>query len=133
MKKKVNVHWFRSDLRLHDNPALLKSTENAELIPVYIFNENIIDNFKQGEASLTWLYESLKLLNKSLDNNLIILKGDPLQILKELTINNDISGIYWNRNYAPWEIERDTKIKKEIKKLGVNCVTFNGSLLWEPW
>ncbi|MFL2802667.1 MAG: cryptochrome/photolyase family protein [Paracoccaceae bacterium] len=133
MKKRVNVHWFRSDLRLQDNPALLKSTENAELIPVYIFNENIIDKFKQGEASLTWLYESLKLLNKSLDNNLLILKGDPLQILKELKINNEISGIYWNRNYAPWEIERDSKIKNELKKLGVNCVTFNGSLLWEPW
>ncbi len=133
MEKRVNIHWFRTDLRLNDNPALLKSTENAELIPIYIFDENIMANFKQGEASLTWLYDSLKLLDKSLNNNLFILKGNPLQILKEFKINNDISGIYWNRNYAPWEIERDNAIKKEMKKLDVNCETFNGYLLWEPW
>ena len=40
MKKRVNVHWFRTDLRLNDNPALIKSTENAELLPIFIFDES---------------------------------------------------------------------------------------------
>ena len=133
MKKKINIHWFRTDLRLNDNPALLKAAENAELLPIYIFDESKIANYQQGEASLTWLYKSLQLLNKSLNNQLLILKGNPLQILKELIINNNISGIYWNRNYSPREIERDTRIKNEIKKLDINCESFNGFLLWEPW
>ena len=133
MTKRVNIHWFRTDLRLNDNPGLIKATENAELLPIYIFDENIVGNFKQGDASSTWLYESLKLLNKSLKNQLLILKGNPLQILKELIISNNVSGIYWNRNYAPWEIERDTIIKKELKKLRINCESFSSYLLWEPW
>ena len=133
MKKRVNVHWFRTDLRLNDNPALIKSTENAELLPIFIFDESMVDSYQQGEASLTWLYKSLELLNKSLNNQLLILKGDPLLVLNELVINNNVSGVYWNRNYAPWEIERDTVIKNEIKKLGINCESFNGCLLWEPW
>ena len=133
MTKRVNIHWFRTDLRLNDNPGLIKATENSELLPIYIFDDNIVGNFKQGDASSTWLYESLKLLNKSLKNQLLILKGNPLQILKELIISNNVSGIYWNRNYAPWEIERDTIIKKELKKLRINCESFSSYLLWEPW
>ena len=133
MTKKVNIHWFRNDLRLDDNPSLTKATENSELIPIYIFDENATIDFNQGEASLTWLYESLKLLNKSLENGLVIFKGDPLKILKELIKNNNVSGVYWNRNYAPWEIKRDTIIKQEIKKACIECETFNANLLWEPW
>ena len=133
MTKEVNIHWFRNDLRLDDNPSLTKATENSELIPIYIFDENATVDFNHGEASLTWLYESLKLLNKSLENGLVIFKGEPLKILKELIKNNNVSGVYWNRNYAPWEIKRDTIIKQEIKKTGIECETFNGNLLWEPW
>ena len=63
---------------------------------------------------------SLKLLNKSLEKRLLIFKGDPLKILKDLKNNNNVSGVYWNRNYAPWEIKRDTVIKQEIKKLALS-------------
>ena len=83
MTKKVNIHWFRNDLRLDDNPSLTKATENSELIPIYIFDENATIDFNQGEASLTWLYESLKLLNKSLENRHSFLKG-PFKNFKEL-------------------------------------------------
>ena len=41
--------------------------------------KNATIDFNHGEASLTWLYESLKLLNKSLENCLLIFKGDPLK------------------------------------------------------
>ena len=121
MTKKVNIHWFRNDLRLDDNPSLTKATENSELIPIYIFDENNTVDFNHGDASLTWLYESLKLLNKSLENGLVIFKGDPLKILKELIKNNNVSGVYWNRNYAPWEIKRDTIIKQELKTSMAFC------------
>ena len=67
MTKEVNIHWFRNDLRLDDNPSLVKATENSELIPIYIFDENATVDFNHGEASLTWLYESLKLLISSVE------------------------------------------------------------------
>ncbi|MEM8651706.1 MAG: deoxyribodipyrimidine photo-lyase, partial [Pseudomonadota bacterium] len=31
--------WFRQDLRLTDNPALLKASEHDEIIPVFILDE----------------------------------------------------------------------------------------------
>ena len=43
---KTGVHWFRNDLRIHDNPALKECLEEAErFIPIYIF-ENFITGKK---------------------------------------------------------------------------------------
>ena len=46
MIKKVNIHWFRNDLRLDDNPSLTKATENSELIPI-LFSMKMPIDFNQ--------------------------------------------------------------------------------------
>ena len=43
------------------------------------------------------------------------------------------SGIYWNRCYEPWQIERDRVLKLKLRAKELECESFNGSLLWEPW
>ena len=36
---KTGVHWFRNDLRIHDNPALITCLEQVDrFIPIYIFD-----------------------------------------------------------------------------------------------
>lgn len=125
MSENRAIHWFRQDLRLADNPALFDAAQKGQLLPLYIFEENN----DMGAASKWWLHHSLASLDKSLKGKLTILQGDPLTILKELTVQHKISAIHWNRCYEPWRIERDKKIKEE---LGI-CKSFNGSLLWEPW
>jgi deoxyribodipyrimidine photo-lyase len=43
------------------------------------------------------------------------------------------TAMYWNRLYEPAIIERDTRIKRELRELGLQCESFNASLLFEPW
>ena len=133
MQKEVTIHWFRQDLRVTDNPSLFHACKSDLIIPVYIFDEASHDSLLQGQASLTWLYKSLFHLNKSLSNNLLILRGNPLDILKTLASKNKVSRVFWNRCYSPREIARDSLIKKELQTQNIDCKTFNGSLLWEPW
>jgi deoxyribodipyrimidine photolyase len=39
---KTGVHWFRNDLRIHDNPSFVACLEEVErFIPIYIF-ENFL-------------------------------------------------------------------------------------------
>ena len=133
MNNKITIHWFRSDLRLDDNPSLAHACNQGRIIPVYIFDETNRVDFPLGQASLTWLWKSLILLNKSLSNNLIILKGPPLEILLTLATENNVTGVFWNRCYTPWQISRDAIIKREMQTRKIECKTFNGSLLWEPW
>ena len=133
MNKPKAIHWFRQDLRLLDNPAFYDAAKNSSILPIYILDDENSKEFSMGEASRFWLHHSLASLNKSLDENLAIYHGNPLEILLDLIVRLDLDEIYWNRCYEPWRIKRDTQIKKELESKGIKVNTFNGSLLWEPW
>ncbi|MCF8462994.1 MAG: DNA photolyase family protein [Rickettsiaceae bacterium] len=121
--------WFRQDLRLIDNPALYYAASAGEVVPIYIIDEN--EN--KGAASNCWLYHSLESLNKSLQDKLNIFHANPLEIIQKLIQDYKITAVYWNRCYEPDSIARDSEIKNYLQEIGIECKTFNASLLWEPW
>ena len=133
MNKPKVIHWFRQDLRLSDNPAFYDAAKNNLILPVYILDDKNSKEFSMGEASRFWLHHSLDSLNESLDQNLSIYHGDPLEKILEIIGRLNIEEIYWNRCYEPWRIKRDIHIKKELESKGIKVNTYNGSLLWEPW
>ena len=49
----IAIHWFRQDLRLHDNPALesLKSLQQV-VVPLFIFDTKHAKDFAPGELHL---------------------------------------------------------------------------------
>lgn len=133
MSNDINILWFRKDLRLMDNPALVEANLNAEIIPIFILDDTNPEENKMGAASRVWLYHSLKSLNISLQKKINFYSGDPVKIISELINNYNINGVYWNRCYEPWEIRRDKKIKDLLKIKKVKAKSFNGSLIREPW
>ncbi len=68
----MNVFWFRRDLRLEDNVALYKATlEKEPVIPLFIFDTEIIASLPKDDARITFIYSTLKNINtelKKLDN-----------------------------------------------------------------
>lgn len=121
------VVWFRSDLRLEDNPALEWALTNFEkVIPVYIYEPKI-----RGGASNWWLHHSLESLDnslKSVGSKLFIFKGDPKDILPGLNAD----GYSWSRSYIPSEVERDTEIKQALTRNGKKVKSHLSELLIEP-
>lgn len=125
------IIWFRRDLRLCDNPALTQGAE-FPIIPLFIWDDE--DPYNPGGASQWWLYKSLISLQKSLNAyglKLVLRRGNPLKILKEIIAVHNVSALYWNRCYEPYAIQRDKKIKDFFKSL-IKCQSFNASLLTEP-
>ena len=127
------IVWFRNDLRLSDNPALVKAVHTGNVLPIYIYDDANPKEAQPGSASRVWLHHSLKSLNKSLDNRLAFFKGDPLDLIPKLVAQYQISHVFWNRQYEPWAIARDKLVKKCLKESKLNVESHNGSLLWEPW
>lgn len=125
--------WFRQDLRLRDNPALSFASEHGAVLPVYIFDTHSPEHFILGGASKWWLHQSLKALNASLNDQLHCIKGDASNILIELVKAQGIKRVVWNRGYEPWQIKRDTQLKKQLTDAGIDVHSFNSHLLWEPW
>jgi deoxyribodipyrimidine photo-lyase len=131
MTASITLFWFRRDLRIADNPGLFEAAQHGAVLPVYILD---IDELpKIGSASRWWLHYSLNALNESLGNKLNVYVGRSKNILLEILQKNAIQAVYWNRCYEPWRIVNDSLIKTTLKNKKIECKSFNGSLLWEPW
>jgi len=127
------VIWFRQDLRLNDNPALLAAHQTGcPIIPTYILDDETSGDWKMGAASRWWLHKSLKALNETLNNKLCVRIGPAQKIMNDLLKESGAKTVYWNRCYEPWRIERDEHIQELLKKKGIEVHTFNGTLLFEP-
>ena len=133
MASPVAIVWFRQDLRIHDNPALLAAAQAGRVLPVYILDDVNAGKAKMGAASRVWLHHSLQSLNKSLSGRLLMLNGDASILLPQLAKDCGAKQVYWNRCYEPWRIKRDKKIKADLTAQGIEVHSSNGSLLWEPW
>lgn len=133
MHEKITIHWFRQDLRLTDNPALLYAANNGIVIPVYILNNSNSGNRQIGGAGKCWLHYSLLSLNHSLDGQLLVFSGNPEVILNEIIKKYNVNSVTWNRCYEPFAIARDRSIKENLSAQSITVNSFNGSLLWEPW
>lgn len=133
MSNKVSIFWFRQDLRINDNPGLIKSFESKNVLPIYILDDINSKDYLMGAASRWWLHNSLSNLNITLGDKLSFYKGNPIDILDDLVSRFNVEGIFWNRCYEPWRMERDVQIKQHFTKKNIFVESFNSALLWEPW
>ncbi|MCC7304621.1 MAG: deoxyribodipyrimidine photo-lyase [Alphaproteobacteria bacterium] len=131
---KTALVWFRQDLRLRDNAALLHAAgQDYKIIPVYILDDKNAGEWKMGGASRWWLHKSLGALNEDLQSHLVFRRGAAEKIIPELIKQTGAQAVFWNRCYEPWRIARDKIIKKNLKDSGIESETFKDFLLWEPW
>lgn len=129
--------WFRNDLRLSDNPALLAAIRSGEpVLPVYIFDDDAAAPWQLGAASRWWLHHSLAKLSDAiaeLGATLVLRRGSALRQLQTLARETGARAVYWNRCYEPAILARDTAIKKALRAEGLEARSFNANLLFEPW
>ncbi|MEI6659165.1 MAG: deoxyribodipyrimidine photo-lyase, partial [Planctomycetota bacterium] len=111
------IVWFRSDLRLDDNPALLAAAERGAVVPVFIWAPEEEHPWEPGAASRWWLHHSLERLAAALakaGTPLVIRKGPSLAALRAVAKEIGATHVAWNRRYEPAVIARDTAIKKAL-------------------
>jgi deoxyribodipyrimidine photo-lyase len=129
--------WFRHDLRLDDNPALRAAvTRGGPVVPVFIWDPESEGAWPMGGAARWWLHGSLMRLGESLrkaGSRLIVRRGDSLTIIRELIEETGAAEVVWNRRYEPVIVERDSRVKAELRRDGISAESFNSHLLFEPW
>ena len=119
MSKKA-IFWFRRDLRVSDNPALLAAFDEAdEVIPLFILDDEISN--RAGEHRRAYLADSLNSLNESLGGNLFVLSGDPVNVIRDLMARYKADSVHCAFPFAPYGEARDAELKKagiELQQLG---------------
>ncbi|KAM3920599.1 deoxyribodipyrimidine photo-lyase-like [Leptodactylus fuscus] len=141
--KKPVLVWFRRDLRLYDNPALVAALElGAPVIPVFLWslNEETGQNFTlaTGGATKFWLHHALFQLNQSLIHTFgshIVFRVNPscADELVSLVRETGADTVIVNAVYEPWLKERDDLISEILKRQKVTFKSCHSYCLYEPY
>lgn len=121
-----SIHWFRNDLRLHDNPALLNALSNCRVFyGIYIFDPGSTREMQVSANKWQFLLECLKDLDESLKkcrSRLYVLRGQPTDILPQLFKEWKITKLTFEVDSEPFGIQRDAAITTLAEELGVEVV-----------
>ncbi|WP_296070913.1 deoxyribodipyrimidine photo-lyase [uncultured Agrobacterium sp.] len=132
-KTAAAIIWFRKDLRLSDNLAVLAALEHGgPVIPLYIHEKT---GGALGGAQEWWLHHSLTELSGALEkkgSHLLLASGKAETVLRELISTTGADAVFWNRRYDPDGIAEDKALKQKLRDEGLTVRSFSGHLLHEP-
>jgi len=132
---KVSIFWFRRDLRLEDNVGLQAALNSKHpVIPLFIFDEKIIDNLPKNDARLNFIYDCLDKINtelKTYKSSLLCKKGNPIKVWETLISDFEIQEVFTNKDYEPYAIKRDNEVKELLNSKNINFNTFKDQVIFE--
>jgi len=129
------VFWFRRDLRLTDNTALFEALDKkTNVLPIFIFDDNILAELPMDDPRVYFIYRTLESLNHQLlqyNSSLLVLKGKPQDVWRQLIQQFTIDSVFMNKDYEPYARERDTAIGKLLLKNNIHLFTFKDQVIFE--
>jgi deoxyribodipyrimidine photo-lyase len=132
---KINIFWFRRDLRLDDNTGLNHVLdEGLPVLPLFIFDTVILDELATDDPRISFIYSTLEKINNELHkqgSSLLVLKGDPEKVWKKLIVSYEINSVYINKDYEPYSISRDLKIESLLRKSGIPLLRHKDQVIFE--
>ena len=129
---------FHRDFRITDNIGLIEASRLCKnLYTCFIFTPEQVGkvNDYRSQNAIQFMIESLKDLESQLHINngkLLIFYGKQYSIIQQLVKELDIQGVFFNKDYTPYAIQRDIETQKLCDKLSINCQMFSDYYLYEP-
>lgn len=120
----VSIMWFRRDLRLTDNPALLAARDSAEggtVLPVFVLDPTLWK--PSGAARQAFLIASLTDLAERMDGALVIRSGDPVEVLPRLAAEVSATSVHIAADCGPYGRRRDEAVAQALRGKDIELIT----------
>jgi deoxyribodipyrimidine photo-lyase len=116
--------WFRRDLRLADNPALLDACDSDGVLPLFVLDPAL---WEQAGPSRRWyLCRSLRALDASLRERygagLSVVHGDPIKEVRRAAEQVGAASVHVAADFNPYGHQRDLSVEKALAEAGVELV-----------
>lgn len=134
------VVWFRSDLRIDDNPALTNALNSCDaVLAIYIFSQSQWEIHNESNIKHEFLLNNLTKLQESLSTlniPLIAFNTDSYKTLpKDLSsfaVEQKIDHVFCNNEFGLNEALRDKNSIDSLKKYNIEFSSFNDQVIYEP-
>ncbi|GAA1816049.1 deoxyribodipyrimidine photo-lyase [Nocardioides marinus] len=115
--------WFRRDLRLADNPALIAAAEDGDVLPLFVLDPALWG--PAGPSRRAYLAASLRSLDASLRqrrSGLSVVRGDPVRrvVLAAKAVGADT--VHVAADFGPYGSRRDEEVEKALADAGIELV-----------
>jgi len=132
--------WFRSDLRLEDNPALRNAFENSKKVhAIFIFSIKQLKKHNEANVKIDFIINNLFLLEKKLTElnvPLTIIESDGFEydasLIGKFIEKKNIDKAFWNNQFGEDEAVRDNLVQSELDSKNIKVSIFNDQIVYEP-
>ncbi len=136
MSDKINIFWFRRDLRCYDNAGLSAALQaGLPLQCVFIFDKNILDKLTdKQDKRLDFIHQQLGKINAFLQkygSTLIVKYGNPAEIWQDWAANLPLHAVYTNRDYEAYGMRRDEQVAAILAPKGIFLHSFKDQVVFE--
>jgi deoxyribodipyrimidine photo-lyase len=127
--QRINIVWFKRDLRLHDHEPLYRAceaTKNGQAVPtllLYIFEPSVMQHYDSDIRHWRFVHESLVDMQKRLSTlentevGLLICHNEADVVFEKLYQNFDIQTVFSHQEIGVnLTFDRDKRLKKLFKK-----------------
>ncbi|HEY3598185.1 MAG TPA: deoxyribodipyrimidine photo-lyase [Paraburkholderia sp.] len=138
--------WFRRDLRTGDHAALYHALKHCRRVwCTFVFDTTIlqplIDTAREQQPAHTpqdrrveFILASVAELDQSLRDGgggLIVLHGDPREVVPALADRLQAKAVFTNHDYEPSAIERDAAVAERLRNAHRELITFKDQVIFE--
>ena len=133
---KINLFWFRRDLRLEDNAGLYHALKSGlPVLPVFIFDKNILDDLDdKQDARVSFIHQEIRRLALELQtqgSGILVKYGTPERVWSELPDNFEINAVFTNHDYEPYALQRDEMVRQKLNEKGISFHTYKDQVIFE--
>ncbi len=136
MKQKVNIMWFRRDLRLADNAALYHALKSENpVVPVFIFDKNILDDLEdKKDKRVNFIHETISGMQEQLvktGTSLEVFYGYPETVFNTLLEKYTIEKVFTNRDDEQYAIDRDSTVDNLLKQHNAVMASYKDQVIFD--
>ncbi len=129
MKQKINIVWFKRDLRVHDHAPLFQASKmGVPIVPLYVVEPEYWQHTCASSRHWYFIHGCLKELREdcqALGSPLVIRIGSVIEVLEQLAHEYDIQAIYAHEETGNnWTYERDKQVLSWCRLQRINIYEF---------
>lgn len=125
------IMWFRRDLRLSDNPALVDALgDGAAVVPLFVIDPRLWDVAGANRRHL--LAGCLRSLDADMDGALVVRHGDPASVVPRVAHEVDASTVFVAADFGPYGTERDEQVEEALAQADRRLVRVGSPYAVEP-
>ncbi|MFJ3405637.1 cryptochrome/photolyase family protein [Promicromonospora sp. NPDC090134] len=112
--------WFRRDLRVADQPTFLAAGQDARALALFVLDPRLLK--PSGTARRWFLYGCLRDLSESLGGRLLVVKGDPADVVPRVADAIGAGAVHIAADFGPYGQARDHDVERALGEQGRELV-----------